>query len=98
MAKSKKLPREGFRRRINPYYDGMSKRQIAADISKTAVRWLVVTALAFVYWFVLLMLLSMILLGVWKVTFTQILLYSAVLCVVTSVVYALMLVHRRFYY
>lgn len=94
----KKLPREGFRRRINPYYDGMSKRQIAADVGKTTVRWLVVTVLAFAYWFFLLMLLSIILLGVWKVTFTQILLYSVILCVVTSIIYAGMLVHRRFYY
>ena len=98
MAKRKKLPREGFRRRINPYYDGMNKRQIAADVSKSAAAWLAVTVLAYGYWFFLLMLLSIILLGVWHVTFPQILLYSGILCAVTSAVYALMQVHKRFYY
>ncbi len=97
-AKSKKLPREGFRRRVNPYYDGMSKRQIAADVGKTTAKWLVVTLLAYVYWFFLLMLLSIILLGVWKVSFGQILWYSAGLCALTSIAYGISLVHKRFYY
>lgn len=96
--KRKKLPREGFRRRVNPYYDGMTKRQIAADVGKDTAKWAVVTVLAYGYWFFLLMLLSIILLGVWHVKFTQILIYAGILCVLTSVVYALMLVHRKFYY
>lgn len=96
--KRKNLPRVGFRRRVNPYYDGMSKRQIAADVGKTTTKWLIVTVLAYAYWFFLLMMLSIFLLGVWHVTFFQILLYSGILCAVTSVVYALMLVHRKFYY
>lgn len=98
MAKRKKLPREGFRRRINPYYGDMTKRQIAADVGKTMAKWLVVTILAYAYWFVLLMLLSIFLLNIWHVKFTQILIYSGILCAITSVVYALMLVHRKFYY
>ena len=98
MAKRKKLPREGFRRRINPYYGGMTKQQIAADIGKDTARWATVTALSYVYWFFLLMLLSIFLLGVWHVKFYQILIYSGILCAITSVVYALMLVHRKFYY
>lgn len=98
MTKRKKLPREGFRRRINPYYADMNKRQIAADVSKSAAGWLAVTVLAYGYWFFLLMLLSIILLGVWHVTFIQILVYSGILCAVTSLVYALMQVHKRFYY
>lgn len=96
--KRKNLPRVGFRRRVNPYYDGMSKRQIAADVGKTTAKWLAVTILAYAYWFFLLMMLSIFLLGVWHVTFFRILLYSGILCAVTSVVYALMLVHRKFYY
>lgn len=98
MTKRKRLPREGFRRRVNPYYDGMSRRQIAADVGKDTAKWLTVTALSYGYWFFLLMLLSIILLGVWRVKFYQILIYSGILCVITSVVYALMLVHRKFYY
>ncbi len=98
MTKRKRLPREGFRRRVNPYYDGMNKRQIAADVGKDTAKWGAVTVLAYGYWFFLLMLLSIILLGVWHVKFHQILIYSGILCAVTSVVYALMLVHRKFYY
>lgn len=96
--KRRKLPREGFRRRVNPYYDGMNKRQIAADLGKTAAKWMVVTVLAYAYWFVLLMLLSIFLLNIWHVKFTQILIYSGILCAATSVVYGLAQVHRRFYY
>lgn len=98
MAKRKRLPREGFRRRVNPYYGDMTKREIAADVGKTTAKWLVVTVLAYVYWFVLLMLLSIFLLNIWHVKFTQILVYSGILCAVTSVLYALGQVHKRFYY
>lgn len=95
---AKRAPREGFRRRINPYYQDMSKRQVTADVGKTAAKWAVVTVLAYGYWFFLLMLLSLILLGIWHVQFTQILIYAGILCGLTSVVYAGMQVHKRFYY
>lgn len=97
-SKPKKLPREGFRRRHNPYYGNMTKRQITADVSKDTAKWLVVTLLAYGYWLLLLLLLSIILLSIWHVTFVQILLYSGILCAITSVIYACMLVHRKFYY
>lgn len=96
--KEKKPPREGFRRRINPYYGNMSKREIAADTAKTVLRWLVFTVLAYAYWFVMLLLFSIFLLNVWKVTFVQILIYAGILCAVCSVGYACVLVHRKFYY
>lgn len=95
---AKRVPREVFRRRINPYYQDMSKRQVTADVSKSVVLWLVVTVLAYGYWFFLLMLLSLILLGIWHVAFTQILVYSGILCALTSMVFAAMQVHKRFYY
>lgn len=96
--KARKPPREGFRRRVNPYYGNMTKREIAADTAKTAFRWFVVTVLAYVYWFVMLLLFSIFLLNVWKVTFVQILIYSGILCAITSLIYAGVLVHRKFYY
>ena len=96
--KTKKPPREGFRRRVNPYYGNMTKREIAADTAKTAFRWLVFTVAAYVYWLVMLLLVSIFLLNVWKVTFVQILAYAGILCAVCSVGYALVLVHRKFYY
>lgn len=96
--KEKRPPREGFRRRINPYYGNMTKRQIAADTAKTVFRWFVFTVLFFVYWLALLLLLSIFLLNVWKVKLVQIILYACILGAVSSVVYAGVLVHRKFYY
>lgn len=98
-AESKrKAPREGFRRRINPWYAGMTKQQIARDVAKTAARWLLVTVLSFVYWLAMLLMLSMFLLNIWRVTIGKILLYSVLLCLATSLVYAGVLVHRKLYY
>lgn len=94
----KKSVRPGFRRRVNPYYDGMTRKQIAADTAKTTLRWASVTAFLFAYWLVMLLLLSLILVNVWEVTFIQLLIYAAVLCVVSSLIYAGVLIHRKFYY
>ncbi len=96
--RNKKPPREGFRRRINPYYGGMNRRQIAQDVAKTSAKWLLGTVLGFVYWFVMLLIFSIFLLNVWKVTFEQILIWSAVLGVITSLVYAYVLIHRKLFY
>lgn len=96
--KEKKQPREGFRRRINPYYGGMTKKQIAADTAKTAFRWFLATVFLYVYWLSMLLLASLFLLSVWKVSITQLLIYAGILCAVSSLVYAGVLVHRKFYY
>lgn len=98
MAKHPKAERVGFRRRINPYYGNMNKRQIAQDIAKDTGKWLVVSLLGYAYWFAMLMIFSIFLLNVWHVTFTQILLWAGVLAILTSAIYAGMLVHRKFYY
>ena len=94
----KRPPREGFRRRPNSYYDGMTRRQIAADTAKTTGRWLVVTAFLFAYWMAMLLLASLFLLNVWHVKFLQLVLYAVILTVVSSLIYAGVLVHRKFYY
>ncbi|MBQ9384827.1 MAG: hypothetical protein IJT87_11385 [Ruminiclostridium sp.] len=96
--KKKKPPREGFRRRKNSYYEGMTKKQIAADTAKTALRWVIITAFLFAYWIVMLMLISMVLVNVWKVTLTELIIYGCILGGISSAVYAGMLVHRKFYY
>lgn len=96
--KPKKPPRKGFRRRVTPWYSGMNRRQIAVDAAKTAMRWLVVTVLAYAYWLAMLLMLSLFLLNIWRVSFTQLLIYSGILCAITSVVYAYILVHRKLFY
>ena len=94
----KKAPRAGFRRRLNPYYEGMSKKQIAADTAKTAFRWFYVTVFLFAYWFAMLLLASIFLVNVWKTTIEKIVIYSLILGTVSSAIYAGVLVHRKFYY
>ena len=94
----KKPPREGFRRRKNSYYEGMTKKQIAADTAKTAARWLLITVFLFGYWIVMLLLISMVLVNVWKVTLTELIIYGCIFGGISSAVYAGMLVHRKFYY
>ena len=96
--KEKRPPREGFRRRINPYYEGMTRKQIAADTAKTAFRWFYVTVFLFAYWFAMLLLASIFLVNVWKTTIVKIVIYACILGAVSSAVYAGVLVHRKFYY
>lgn len=97
-SKAKRMPREGFRRRVNPYYGNMNRREIAADVAKTAFRWVIFTILAFVYWLAMLLIFSIVLLNVWKVSFVQILAYSGILCGASALVYAYVLVHRKLFY
>ena len=96
--KEKKPPREGFRRRKNPYYEGMTRKQIAVDTAKTAFRWFLVSVFLFVYWMAMLLLASIILLNVWKPTLVDIIIWACILGTVSSLIYAGVLVHRKFYY
>ncbi len=97
-AKAKKLPREGFRRRVNPYYGSMTPREVAADVAKTAFRWLVFLILACVYWLSMLLIFSLILINVWRVSFVDILIWSGILAGVSALVYGYVLIHRKLYY
>lgn len=97
-ANAKKAPREGFRRRVNPYYGNMNRKEIAADVAKTAGKWFLFAILAFVYWLAMLLIFSIVLLNVWKVTFDRILIYALLLCVVSALVYAYVLIHRKLFY
>lgn len=96
--KEKRPPREGFRRRLNPYYEGMTKKQIALDTAKTACKWLLVTVFLFAYWMAMFLLASIFLLNVWKVTLVELIIYACILGTVSSLIYAAVLVHRKFYY
>ena len=96
--KVKKPPREGFRKRKNPYYEGMTKKQIAMDTAKTAFRWFLVTVFLFAYWMAMFLIASIFLLNVWKVTLAELIIYACVLGTVSSLIYAGVLVHRKFYY
>lgn len=66
--------------------DAKLKRQII-DVSKSVAAWVVVTAASYVYWLVVLLIASLVLLNVWNVKFDTLLRYSFVLMIITSVVY-----------
>lgn len=66
-----------------------------AEILKDIVGWVIVTAAAFVYWMLMLLFASLVLLSYWKVSFEQLLRYGIVLTVISSVVYLVYLIRRK---
>lgn len=65
----------------------LSIKEQTIDTAKSILAWIVVTGLAFLYWIVVLLLISLVLLNVWHVTFDSIVQYSVVLTVITSAAY-----------
>ena len=88
----------GFRKRVNPYYRGMTKKQIAIDTAKTTGQWVLGTVFLFAYWLAMLLILSLLLLSIWRVKFTTLFLIALGLGIISSLIYAYVLVHRKFYY
>ena len=76
----------------------MTRKQIAWDTAKTAFRWFVGTVFLFAYWMAMFLLASIFLLNIWKVTLVELIIYTCILGAVSSLVYAGVLVHRKFYY
>ncbi len=67
----------------------------AKDLLLSLLQWIVVSACGFVYWIVFLLVLSLILLNIWHVTFDWILHASIVLAIITSVIYGIIVIRRR---
>ena len=75
------------------FYD--RENQYKVDIIKDVLSWIVITALAFVYWMAVLLILSLILLSVWHVKIEQIIAYSLILTVISSAAYLIWIFKRR---
>jgi hypothetical protein len=73
------------------------KLYAALDVIKGLLQWAVVTVLAFGYWMFVLLLLSLFLMNIWITSFEKLLRYGTVLTVITSVVYAGILLRRKFH-
>ncbi len=73
----------------------VSKKEVVIDIVKDFLIWVVVTALAYVWWMAVLLIASLVLLNVWMITFQEILKLSAVLTIVTSIAYVVRKVYKR---
>ena len=71
-----------------------NKKEFVVDVAKDFLKWVLVTAGSFVYWMVVLLILSLILLSVWKVTLEQIIQYAVILMVITSAGYLVRTVYR----
>lgn len=69
--------------------------EIAEDVVKTLLQWIVVSACGFAYWMLVLCLISIFLMNIWHTTMDDLLQYGLVLAGITSVVYAGMLVYRK---
>ncbi|MCR5168746.1 MAG: hypothetical protein K6C13_16265 [Oscillospiraceae bacterium] len=82
-------------RRKGPCPADMTPKQKAADTVRTVLRWFFMTIFLFVYWLAILLLASLFLMNVWKVTMTQLIIYSCVLGGISSLVYAVILIRRR---
>ena len=74
-----------------------SKKEIALDIVKDFLIWIVVTGLAFVWWIAVLMIASLILLNGWMVTFQEILKITTALTVITSILYLIRIFYKKFH-
>lgn len=71
------------------------KKEIAEDVVKTLLQWMVVSACGFLYWMALLLLISIFLVNIWMVSFEEILRYGMILAVITSLSYAGILLYRK---
>lgn len=71
------------------------RRERTMDIIKEIVGWVVVTAIAFVYWLVMLLFASLVLISIWNPTFYQLLRYSLVLMAISSLAYLIYVLRRR---
>ncbi len=73
------------------------RKEQVIDIVKEFLGWLVVTALSFAYWMFVLLIASLILLNVWHVTFEEIVKYSVILMIITSVCYGINRIYKRYH-
>lgn len=71
------------------------KKELVADIVKEILQWIAVTAVAFLWWMFVLLLISLFLLNIWHTSFESILRYGIGFTTITAVVYAGILIHRR---
>lgn len=66
------------------------------DVVLNIMKWMVVTACGFAYWMAVLLIASIFLMNIWHTSWEDILKYGIVLTMITSVVYAGMLIYRKF--
>ncbi len=76
--------------------ENTNRKEKLHDLIVNILTWVVVTACAFLYWMAVLLLLSIFLMNIWNTSMEKILNYGIILTVITSIVYAGILIHRKF--
>lgn len=76
--------------------ENTNRKEKLQDLIVNILTWVVVTACAFLYWMAVLLLLSIFLMNIWNTSMEKILNYGIILTVITSIVYAGILIHRKF--
>ena len=71
-------------------------KEIAFDLVKSIMMWVVVTVGAFLYWMFVLLLLSIFLMNIWKTSIEALLQYGIILTVITSLGYLAILLRKKF--
>ena len=72
------------------------RKEHTMDVVKDVAGWIIVTALAFAYWLVMLLFASLVLISIWNPTFDSLLNYSIILTVISSVAYLVYILYKRF--
>lgn len=72
-----------------------NRKEQAADMIKEILKWIVVTAGAFAYWILVLLLASLFLLHIWHTSLEQIVVIGSVLGALTSAVYLGWLIYQK---
>jgi hypothetical protein len=72
-----------------------NKKEQILDVVKDFLGWVVVTAVAFVWWLAVLLIFSLILMSIWNTSFEAILRYSIAATIISSLVYLIWLIYRR---
>jgi len=76
--------------------DNSHVKELVHDLVLHVMKWMVVTVCAFIYWMFVLLLGSIFLMNIWRTSLEQLLVYGAGLTIITSVIYACMLIYRKF--
>lgn len=74
----------------------MTRKEQIIDVAKDVLMWVVVTVIAFAYWLAMLLILSLVLLNVWHTSFEAILHYAVVLMIITSILYLVRIIYKRY--
>ena len=84
-----------FKRRKTNTENPPGRLEVVEDVIKSFLQWIVVSICGFGYWMLVLFLVSIFLLNIWHITFEKLLRYGIILSVITSIIYAFVIIRRK---